>query len=54
MAESRDITAQHARAAAELDANVALERIADVYAAALWGRGKRPARPTRRWRSLTP
>ena len=41
MAESRDITAQHARAAAELDADVALERIADVYAAALLGAGEK-------------
>ena len=41
MAESRDITAQHARAAAEIDADVALERIADVYAAALLSAGEK-------------
>ncbi len=37
MAESADITAQHARAAAEITANVGVEQIADTYAAALLG-----------------
>ncbi len=41
MAESRDITAEHARAAAEIDADVSLERIADVYAAAALAAGEK-------------
>ena len=44
MAESRDITAEHARAAAEIDADVSLERIADVYAAAALGAGEKTGR----------
>jgi F-type H+-transporting ATPase subunit delta len=35
MSESRDITAEHARAAAEMEADVGAEHIADVYAKAL-------------------
>jgi len=35
MSESRDISAEHARTAARLDADVGRERIADVYAEAL-------------------
>ena len=35
MAESRDITAEHARTAAQIEADVGVEHIADVYAKAL-------------------
>ncbi len=35
MSESRDITAEHARAAAEMEADVGAEHIADVYAKGL-------------------
>jgi F-type H+-transporting ATPase subunit delta len=35
MSESRDITAEHARTAAEIEADVGVEHIADVYAKAL-------------------
>ena len=35
MSESRDITAEHARAAAQMEADVGVEHIADVYAKAL-------------------
>ncbi len=35
MAESKDITAEHARAAAQMEADVGVEHIADVYAKAL-------------------
>lgn len=35
MAESRDITAEHARVAAQIEADVSVEHIADVYATAL-------------------
>ena len=35
MAESKDINAEHARAAAQLEADVSVEHIADVYAKAL-------------------
>jgi len=35
MSESRDITAEHARAAAQMEADVGAEHIADVYAKAL-------------------
>lgn len=35
MSESRDITAEHARAAAQIEADVGVEHIADVYAKAL-------------------
>jgi F-type H+-transporting ATPase subunit delta len=37
MAESADITARDARTAAEMEADVGAERIADIYAAALLG-----------------
>jgi F-type H+-transporting ATPase subunit delta len=37
MSESRDITAQDTRTAAEIEANVGVEHIADVYAKALLG-----------------
>ena len=35
MSESRDITAEHARTAAEMEADVGAEHIADVYAKGL-------------------
>jgi F-type H+-transporting ATPase subunit delta len=37
MSESRDITAEHTRVAAEMEADVGAEHIADVYAKALLG-----------------
>jgi F-type H+-transporting ATPase subunit delta len=37
MAESQDYTAEHARLAAQIEADVGVERIADVYAQALLG-----------------
>jgi F-type H+-transporting ATPase subunit delta len=37
MSETKDITAEHARAAAEMEADVGAEHIADVYAKALLG-----------------
>ncbi len=37
MAESADITAEHARTAAQIEADVGVEHIADVYAKALLG-----------------
>ena len=37
MAESRDITAEHARVAAQIEADVGVEHIANVYAAGLLG-----------------
>jgi F-type H+-transporting ATPase subunit delta len=41
MSESRDITAEHARVAAEMEADVGAEHIADVYAKALLGTTER-------------
>ena len=35
MSESRDITAEHARTAAQMEADVGVEHVADVYAKAL-------------------
>ena len=41
MAESRDITAEHARTAAQIEADVGVEHIADVYAKALMDTAER-------------
>ena len=47
MANPADITAEHARAAADIAADVGTEQVADIYAAALLGVTRRPARRPR-------
>ena len=41
MSESRDITAEHARTAAQMEADVGVEHVANVYAKALLGTTER-------------
>ncbi len=44
MSESRDITAEHARTAAQMEADVGAEHVADVYAKACSIRPSGPAK----------